>query len=192
MKTEFLKNLGITEQSVIDQIMAENGRDVSKVKGDLTTLQTRVNDLENDIKTKDATITSLQTKADSVEGLNQQISQLKTDKTNLETELNTKVAQIQKTHAIESGVRDAKARNLKAVMAQLDMEKITYENGELKGLTEQLETLKTGEDTSFLFGEVHTAPSGTHVSTPPANGGTNPPTSKTFAEAVAKSLGKTN
>ena len=192
MKTEFLKNLGITEQSVIDQIMAENGRDVSKAKGDLATLQTRVNDLENDIKTKDATITSLQTKADSVEGLNQQISQLKTDKTNLETELNTKVAQIQKTHAIESGVRDAKARNLKAVMAQLDMEKITYENGELKGLTEQLETLKTGEDTSFLFGEVQIAPSGTHVSTPPANGGTNPPTSKTCAEAVAKSLSKTN
>ena len=190
MKTDFLKNLGITEQSVIDQIMAENGRDVSKAKGDLTALQTRVNDLENDIKTKDTTIASLQAEANKVEGLNQQISQLETDKTNLTNELNTKVSQIQKTYAIENGVRDAKARNVKAVIAQLDMDKITYENGELGGLTEQLDALKAGEDTSFLFGENQPgAPAGTKVNNPPDGGkGGTPPAGMTFAEAIAKSL----
>lgn len=192
MKTDFLKNLGITEQSVIDQIMAENGRDVGKAKGDLATLQTRVTDLENDIKAKDTTITRLQTEADKVEGLNQQISQLETDKTNLTNELNTKVSAIQKTHAIESGVRDAKARNIKAVIAQLDMDKITFENDELKGLTEQLDALKNGEDTSFLFGDAVASPAGTEPSNPPANGGKNPPTAGSFAEAVAKALTKTN
>lgn len=191
MKTDFLKNLGITEQSVIDQIMAENGRDVSKAKGDLTTLQTRVTELENDIKTKDTTIATLQTKADSVDGLNQKISQLETDKTNLTNELNTKVTEIKKTYAIENGVRDAKARNVKAVIAQLDMSKITYENDELGGLSEQLEALKTGEDTSFLFGDTKQLPAGTHAHTPPAGGGT-PTTSSTLAEAVSKALGKQN
>lgn len=188
MKTEFLKNLGIAEQSVIDQIMAENGRDVAKAKGDLTTLQTRVTDLENDIKTKDATITRLQTEADEVDGLNQKISQLETDKTNLTNDLNTKVTQIQKTHAIESGVRDAKAKNVKAVMALLDMDKITFENGELNGISEQLDALKSGEDTSFLFGEAQPAsPSGTQPNNPPSNGGNggNPPTGKTLGEAIA-------
>ena len=192
MKSEFLKNLGITEQSVIDQIMAENGRDVEKVRTDLNTARQQVTELQGQLTTKNGEIADLQKKVGDTDALNQQIAQLTTDKTNLETRLNTEVAQIQKTHAIESGVRDAKARNLKAVMAQLDMEKITYENGELKGLTEQLDTLKTGEDTSFLFGEAQSVPSGTHVSTPPAQGGMNPPTSKTFAEAVAKQLGKTN
>ena len=192
MKSEFLKNLGITEQSVIDQIMAENGRDVEKVRGDLNTARQQVTELQGQLTTKNSEIADLQTKVGDTDTLNQQIAQLTADKVNLETRLNTEVSKIQKTHAIESGVRDAKARNLKAVMAQLDMEKITYENGELKGLTEQLDALKTGEDTSFLFGEVTPAPSGTHVSTPPANGGANPPTSKTFAEAVAKQLGKTN
>ena len=191
MKTDFLKNLGITEQSVIDQIMAENGRDVSKAKGDLTTLQTRVTELENDIKTKNTTIATLQTKADSVDGLNQKISQLETDKTNLTNELNTKVTEIKKTYAIENGVRDAKARNVKAVIAQLDMSKITYENDELGGLSEQLEALKTGEDTSFLFGDTKQLPAGTHAHTPPAGGGT-PTTSSTLAEAVSKALGKQN
>ena len=190
MKSEFLKNLGITEQSIIDQIMAENGRDVEKVRSDLNTTRQQVTELQGQLTTKNGEIADLQKKVGDTEALNQQIAQLTTDKTNLETRLNTEVTQIQKTHAIESGVRDAKARNLKAVIAQLDMEKITFENGELKGLTEQLDTLKTGEDTSFLFGDVQGAPSGTHRSTPPATSGMNPPTSKTFAEAVAKTLGK--
>lgn len=191
MKKEFLNNLGITEQSVIDQIMAENGRDVEKVRNDLTSEKQKVTDLQNQLNEANGKIATLETQAGDTTALNQQIEQLKTDKTNLENELNTKVSQIQKTYAIENGVRDAKARNLKAVMAQLNMETITYENGELKGLTEQLEALKTGEDTSFLFGEAQVAPVGTHVATPNSNGGT-PPTSKTFAEAVSKALGQQN
>lgn len=188
MKTEFLKNLGITEQSVIDQIMAENGRDVAKAKGDLTTLQTRVTDLENDIKTKDTTITRLQTEADKVDGLNQKISQLENDKTQLTNDLNTKVTQIQKTHAIEGRIRDAKGKNVKAIMALLDHEKITYENGELGGIDEQLTTLKGAEDSSMLFGEAQpSSPAGTQPNNPPSNGGNggNPPTGKSLGEAIA-------
>lgn len=192
MKTDFLKNLGITEQSIIDQIMAENGRDVGKAKGDLTALQTRVTDLENDIKTKDATITRLQTEADKIDGLNTKISQLETDKTNLTNELNTKVSTIQKTHAIENSIRDAKGKNVKAIMALLDMDKITFENNELGGLSDQLETLKGAEDSSMLFGETKpNPPAGTHLNNPPNGGnGGNAPTSKTFAEAIGKALGK--
>lgn len=179
MKTDYLKNLGITDQSVIDQIMAENGRDVAKAKGELDTYKTRVTDLENDIKTKDTTIATLQTKADMVDGLNQKVTQLETDKTNLTNELNTKVAEIQATHDRENKVRDAKAKNVKAVMALLDPDKDT---------DEQLTALKAGEDTAFLFGDVQpTAPSGTHLNNPPSNGGTGgtPPTGKTLGEAIA-------
>ena len=190
MKTDFLKNLGITEQSVIDQIMAENGRDIGAVRTELNTYKQQVTDLQGQITAKDGEIATLNAKVGEVETLRNENAQLKTDKTNLTTELNTKVNEIKKTHAIEGGVRDAKARNIKAVLALLDHDKITYENDELKGLSEQLETLKTGEDTSFLFGEVQAAPSGTHVSTPPANGGKNPPTGKTFADAIAANLNK--
>lgn len=193
MKTEFLKNLGITEQSVIDQIMAENGRDVNAARGDLNALQTRVTNLENDIKTKDATISTLQTKADSVDGLNQKISQLETDKTNLTNELNTKVVGIKKEHAIEGAIRDAKGKNVKAIRALLDDEKITYENEELKGVSEQLQTLASAEDSSMLFGDTKTPPSGTHINNPPFGGnGGNAPTSKTFAEAIANSIKNNN
>ncbi len=189
MKTDFLKNLGITEQSVIDQIMAENGRDVNAAKADLNNYKQQVTDLQGQITAKDNEIATLTAKVGEVDTLRTENAQLKTDKTNLTTELNTKVNEMKKEYAIENGVRDFKARNTKAVIALLDRSKITYENDELKGLTEQLETLKTGEDTSFLFGEVKSAPAGTHVHTPPAGGGT-PQTSNSLAEAVAKAMSK--
>ncbi len=193
MKTDFLKNLGITEQSVIDQIMAENGRDVNAAKGDLTALQTKVNDLEKDIKAKDATISTLQTKADSVDGLNQKISQLEDEKTTLTNDLNTKVSEINKEHAILDAIRDAKAVNVKAVRALLDNEKITYTDGTLGGVTEQLTALASAEDSSMLFNSATQTPSGTHFNNPDNKGGSgNPSTSTSFADAVAKALATNN
>lgn len=192
MKRDFLKNLGIEDKEVIDKIMDENSADIGKAKGELQTYKDKVTELEGKLTTKDAEISTLKTQVGDTTTLNNKIAQLETDKTNLTNELNTKVANIQKTYAIESAVRDAKAKNLKAVVAQLDMEKITYENGELAGLTEQLDALKSGEDTSFLFGEAQPAPpAGTHINNPPNGGsGGTPPTSKNFADAVAKALGK--
>lgn len=186
MKREFLKNLGIEDKDIIDKIMDENSADIGRAKGELQTYKDKVADLEGKIATKDGEIATLTKKVGDTDALNNQIAQLTTDKTNLTNELNTKVTQIQKAHAIESGVRDAKAKNVKAVMALLDMEKITYENGELGGLTEQLDTLTKGEDTSFLFGATN-APAGTEPSNPPSSGG-NAPTSTTLAQAVAKAI----
>ena len=191
MRREFLKNLGIEDKDIIDKILDENSTDIGKAKGELQTYKDKVSELEESIKTKDKDIKTLQDQVGDTKALKDQIAQLETDKTNLTNDLNTKVSAIQKSHAIETGVRDAKARNIKAVIAQLDMDKITFENGELAGLSEQLESLKQGEDTSFLFGETSNPPAGTHLNNPPSGGnGGNPPTGKTFAEAVASALKK--
>lgn len=187
MKTDFLKNLGITEQSTIDAIMAENGRDVTKAKTDLETYRNRVTDLEGQIATKDSEIATLKTQVGDTTALNQKITELEADKTKLTTDLDTKVGEIKKAHAIENDVRDAKAKNVKAVIALLDMSKITYNEDKLEGLSEQLTALQGDESTSFLFGEAQSAPAGTKPSNPPANGG-NAPTSRTFADAVANAL----
>ena len=190
MKRDFLKNLGIEDKELIDKILDENSADIGRAKGEVETLKTKVTDLEGQITSKDTEITTLKGQVSDTTTLNEKIRQLETDKTNLTNELNTKVSAIQKSHAIEGGIRDAKGKNVKAIMALLDMEKITYENGELSGLTEQLTTLSSAEDSSMLFGDTQTAPTGTRFNNPPANGGNNPPTSKSFAEAVAKAFAK--
>ena len=191
MRREFLKNLGIEDKDLIDKILDENSADIGRAKGDLDNYKTQVSDLKTQLSEKDTEITTLREKADKVDGLNQQITQLTADKTQLTNELNTKVSAIQKSHAIESGVRDAKAKNVKAVMALLDMAKITFADGQLSGLSEQLDALQKSEDTSFLFntGDTHTPPSGTNLNNPPTNGGNNPPTTNGLAGAIAKALG---
>ena len=183
MKRDFLKNLGIEDKDIIDKIMDENSSDIGKAKGELDTYKNKVADLENDIKAKETEIATLKTQVGDVDALNQKISQLEADKSNLTNELNTKVSEIQKTYETENKVRDRKAKNIKAVMALLDQS---------KDIDEQLDALVSGEDTSFLFGDAQSgAPSGTHLNTP-ANGGNGgtPPTSGSFAEAVAKALSK--
>lgn len=179
MKSDFLKNLGITEQSVIDQIMAENGRDVEKVRTELNTVKQQVTDLQGQLTTKTTELNTLKDSTKDYENLQNQITQLTTDKTNLQNELDTKVAQLTKQHEDENKVRDAKAKNVKAVMALLDPDKDT---------DEQLTALKAGENTAFLFGDDQpVAPSGTHPNNPPSNGGNGgtPPTGKTLGEAIA-------
>lgn len=191
MKRDFLKNLGIEDKDIIDKILDENSADIGRAKGELDTYKTKLTDLEGQIKTKDGEIATLKTQVGDTASLNEKIKQLETDKTNLTNDLNTKVSAIQKSHAIEGGIRDAKGKNVKAIMALLDMEKITYENGELKGLSDQLTALASAEDSSMLFGDTQgNPPAGTRFNNPPSNGGGNPPTAKTFADAVAKHFNK--
>jgi chromosome segregation ATPase len=185
MKREFLKDLGIEDKDVIDKILNENSIDIGKAKGEVDNLNQQITTLKGDISTKDKEINTLKSQVGDSTALNDKIKTLETENTDLKSKLNTEVSKLQKAHAIESGVRDAKAKNVKAVMALLDVEKITFENNELNGLSEQLEALKTGEDSSFLFGE--NLPAGTHQGTPNAGGGT-PPTSKTLSEAISNAL----
>lgn len=53
--------------------------------------------------------------------------------------------------ALDEALAAAKPKNLKAVMALLDMDKVSMVDGKLTGLEEQLETLKKAPDSHFLF-----------------------------------------
>src|SRR5699024_1435010 len=66
MKREFLKELGL-EDSVIDKIMAENGKDIENAKGD-------VSKLEAEIKTKEKELETLQ---GQLKKANEQIEEFK-------------------------------------------------------------------------------------------------------------------
>ena len=191
MKTETLRNLGITDQTVIDAIMAENGKDVNAAKGNVEKLNTQIEELTKQIGDRDAQLKELKNAVKDNETLTSKITELETANKNATTEYQTKITEIQKNHAIENGVRDAKAKNVKAVVALLDMSKITYADDKLTGLSEQLEALQKGEDTNFLFTASQTtptAPAGTTPSAPPTNP-TTPIGSSSFASAVAKALG---
>ncbi len=190
MKREFLQNLGIEDKSIIDKILDENSADIGRAKGATDELNSQITQLRTQLNDKTTEYNTLKESTKDYDSLKSQVTQLTNDNNSLKAEMNTKVTELHKTHAIEGELRNAKAKSLKSVMAHLDMDKITYENGELKGLTEQLDALKSGEDTSFLFGDTHGgSPAGTQPNTPPngGNGGT-PPSGKSFADAIAAKL----
>ena len=189
MKTEFLKSLGITEQSIIDSIMAENGKDVNSAKGETTKLETQVSDLQNQLKDRDSQLSELKKSVKDNEALTTKITELENANKDATAKYESKIAEMQKTHAIESEVRNYKAKNVKAVMALLDKEKINYNEGALTGIKEQLDGLVKSDVYLFESTENKQPPSGTVPSNPPSNGGTAP-TSTSLADAVAKALSK--
>lgn len=192
MKTEFLKGLGITEQATIDAIMAENGKDINSAKGNTTALETKVSELESEITKRDEQLKTLKDSSKDNEKLTAKITELEDANKASKTAYEDKIAEILKSHAVESAIRDAKAKNVKAVMALIDMTKVTHNEGKLDGLQTQLDSLTKDESTSFLFGEAKQAPpSGTLPSNPPSGGqGGNPPTNVSLADAFAKALSK--
>ncbi len=195
MKRDFLKDLGIEDKATIDKILDENSKDIGRAKSEIDELEAKNADLTAQLASKTKEYDDLKESTKDYGSLNETINQLNLDKAQLtadnaqlKVDLDTKVQEIQKTHAIENGVRDAKAKNVKAVVAQLDMDKISFKDGQLSGLAEQLDALTKGEDTSFLFGETHSgSPAGTQPNNPPSNGGNGgtPPTGKTLGEAIA-------
>ena len=188
MKRDFLKNLGIEDKDIIDQILNENSADIGRAKSGNDDLRSQITQLQTQLDDKTNELNTLKENTKDYDTLKATVTQLETDKTNLTNELNTKVTEIKKDHAVEGKIRDAKGKNIKAIKALLDMGKITFENEELGGIDEQLTALQSAEDSSMLFGDSQPAPKGTQFNNPPVNGGNNPPTSSNLAEAIAKAF----
>lgn len=160
MKTEFLKGLNLS-QDVIDQIMAENGKDIAaeqrkttkaeqardSYKEQVDDLQTRLDDADKQIEEfKDMDVESIQKAADD----------WKQKAEDAEEEANKKIQAMQFDYALSEALTGAKAKNTKAVKALLDMDGLKFNEGEIIGLDKQLETLKNEND--YLFESDKPAP----------------------------------
>lgn len=126
MKRSFLEDLGIGKD-VIDSIMEQYGKDINAIKED-----------------NDSMV------------LKKQISDLKVELENKEASHKTQLLDLIKDNAISLGLLKANAKTEKAVRALIDTDKITVdENGDVSGLTEQLEKLIDSEETSYLFNDIN-------------------------------------
>lgn len=90
---------------------------------------------------------------------------------------------------LDKALTGAKAKNATAVKALLDREKLSFAGGEVIGLDKQLENLRKGDDTSFLFEQA--PPTKTGISHQGGSEGT--PDKKDEANAALRALlGKEN
>ena len=165
MKRKFLEDLlkdKVEEKDlkeVVDTILDEHSTSVGKLKGELDTANTKVNTLEaenknlqDDVKDRDGQLENLKNSTEDVAGLKQTITDLQeTNKTNDENHKN-EINELKKSFAIDSALKDAKAKNVIAVKALLKLEELKLEeDGTVKGLIEQIDSLKNDESSKFLF-----------------------------------------
>lgn len=122
MKRSFLEELGINKEA-IDKIMEANGRDINNAKG-----------------------------VSESEELKKHISELESKLAESEALHSSELQKLIVDNAVTNALVKANAKTEKAVKALIDTDQIEVgENGEVKGLAEQLERLMDSEDTAYLF-----------------------------------------
>lgn len=146
MKREFLKELGLTDEQ-IDKIMSENGKDVEKAKGDLSTKETELASVKEQLETANSKIEEF--KEMDVEGIKAAAEDYKTKYEEAQNKSKEELEKLKFEHKIESALSGAKAKNIKAVKALLDMEGLKLNGDEIVGLNEQLENIK--KENSYMF-----------------------------------------
>jgi hypothetical protein len=155
MTRKQLEDLGLTKEQA-DSIIKINGDDIENAKSasaaEIKNLQTEVDGLKTQVGDRDKQLETLKTSAGDNADLKKQIEDLQTEnataKANHESELN----QLKVDFEVEKALTGAKAKNIKAVKALLDLTDAKLDKeGKVKGLAEQIEKLTTDEGTKFLF-----------------------------------------
>lgn len=154
MKREFLQNFKVGDQSlppeIIDEIMAENGRDIENAKkpfADYDSIKEQLQTAKDGLK--------------AFEGVD--VAQLQGEITKLQGQLADKDKEWQGKldgMAFETDVKDAitaiKGKNAKAIMALLDMDTLKASKNRAADIKTALEACQ--KDNGYLFGDDQTPP----------------------------------
>lgn len=173
MKTAFLKGLGL-EKDVIDEIMAENGKDIEAEKAKAKDIQTQLDTANNTIKERDKQLEDLKNSPDNPEELKKQIQKLQDDNKAAKEAHEKEMKELKVSNALEKALSSAKAKNPKAVKALLELgEDVELaDDGSIKGLDEKIKALQKSD--AYLFDDAK--PSTTIKGANPANTNPNNPT----------------
>lgn len=106
-------------------------------------------ELKSQLDERDQQLTDLRKQAKGNEELQNAIEQLQEENKKVSEEYQQKLEKQAFEFAIESALRDAKAKNIKAVKANLNVDGLKLSDDKVIGLDEQLTALK--ESDSYLF-----------------------------------------
>lgn len=155
MTKKQLEDLGLSKQQ-IDSVMKINEDDIKNEKSNSLTqiqnLQTENDGLKNQVSDRDKQLETLKTSAGDNEALTKQIADLQAENTKAKESYEAEMNQLKVDFAVEKALSEAKAKNIKAVKALLDLSDAKFDKeGNVKGLQEQIEKLVAADDTKFLF-----------------------------------------
>jgi hypothetical protein len=146
MQRKFLEDMGLTKEQV-DQIMGENGKDITREKGVADTYKTQLDGIQEKLKAFEGV---------DVKDLQGKVTTLTTELNNTKSTYESQIADMQFNTALESRVSALKPKNIKAVMALLDVENLKKSKNQDTDISSALESLK--KDNDYLFEESKPTP----------------------------------
>lgn len=155
MKKDELVKLGLDEEiakKVETASVDELKGFIPKVSFD--EVNTEKNALQAALKERDSQLETLKKSTGDVEGLRAQIGVLQADNQAKDAAHAAEIKQLRVDTAIDTALSAAKAKNLRAVKALLDLDfskAELAEDGSIKGLSDQIKKLQGAEDSKFLF-----------------------------------------
>ena len=155
MTRKQLEDLGLTKEQA-DSVMKINGDDIENAKGTASTeiknLQTEVEGLKTQVGDRDKQLETLKASAGDNADLKKRIEDLQTENATAKATHESELNQLKIDFAVEKALTGAKAKNITAVKALLDLKDAKFDKeGNVKGLAEQIEKLTSDEGTKFLF-----------------------------------------
>lgn len=147
-------------------------------KGKYEALETRANGLQAQLDDANKAISEF--KKLDVEGIKKAAKDWETKYTTETQALNAKLEQQKKDSRIDLALVEAKAKNVKAARALLDVDKVSLDGDNLIGLKEQLEAVAKANP--YLFGDEAGNPA------PPASGAAPRDGAQTLAGAIGAAL----
>lgn len=193
MNKEELLKLGLTEEQA-NKVLEANTEQLKGFipKSRFDEVNNSKKQLEKDLNDRDTQLENLKNTNGDMEALKTTITQLQADNKAATEKYNAELADLKLNNAVDTALLGANAVNVKAVKALLDMDKIKLDGEVLLGINEQLEALKSADDSKMLFkgAEVKNGFSG--VKPGEGNTGDSGSKPKTLAESIAAALSGNN
>ena len=153
MKKEELIAKGLSEEqvkAVLDMYNTEIKDYVSKIE--LDNANSEITAVKDTVKERDKQLKQIKENAGDNEELKKQIEKLQNDNKTANEQYKAEVTQLKINSAVDMALTKAGAKTLKAVKALIDIDKINVdENGDVRGIEEQIKGLCEGVDTKYLF-----------------------------------------
>lgn len=187
MDREFLKSLELSDDA-IEQVMKKHGQAITSTKQELDTLVEENNSLKEQLETRDNDIAELKEKAKDSEELTAKLDEMAQSYETEKANLTAKLEDTNRKHTLELALREAGAKNTKAVSALIDMESLTFEEGKLVGLDDQLATIQKEND--YLFNQAQEQAKPSIVPSGNPNGNEGKQQDDVFAAKIAQITGE--
>lgn len=142
MKREFLKGLGL-EDTVIDQIMDENGKDINKANEKVKTLEAEVNNTKELLTNANKEIDSY--KSMDIEAIKKSAEDYKTKYETAENDYKAKIAEMELNNKLEKYVDGLNLKNdiyKKEVISRIKEKELKFDGDTLLGGEELVKGFK--------------------------------------------------